>query len=1057
MIHASTIESTFSKPEILSKFETIIENNDNYTVFCQGNKPLKWTTPEVAGNKKTWTTIFTKSENPISPNYQYGSRLHIINMTYPFVGFYYCHHEDVDKNDYESTSVYLYVNGELNDKNERTKITFIFFIPDNDHFSILDGELETVVVTQFQEAIIPCRPTSPDVHVTLYLITGEPVHLDTFNDLETLYRYERLYGFFTNDTKEKEKEYMFECLFSKNGVNQTVLILMTVEIPISHLAKPSLRDRSGGHTVVGDTLFLDCEIKTTNSISFHWTTPSGPIDRFRMNTTDQNKTLSGNIFQTLLIYNTTMEDKGKYICNITDAQDHSSYADLEVKIYDENEYFLNISETSNIYSIVASAGEEYVQWSIDVQGHPIPMVTWLNHMNETIPLGNSTKYVAKFSRSTNEASLKIKNIAINDLGYYTILASNKKTEKMLSLFLNVTDSPSVHIESRPFHLINRPSTIKCFAYANPKPEFKWEYKPCQTCNFIPVNATVLKTKSFEFISQVTINASQSGSIKCSASNYKGYDEAISGIFVSDIKNGFDIFGLESTVDLDEEKMVAVVARGETITVTCGASIYNYSGIEWLRNEQTLTEGDRYKISKSYTEFSNKINLEIPQANFSDNGLYVCRVIGQDGEYLYKNISFYISDPIPPRIRQTNMKDELEINIPEKMIILCEASGIPKPTVTWYKNGALFEPSEPKRIKVYSNNEKILFSSTHAGDEGTYKCVIRNKMGVAYKQQTVKFKIENINPELGIDDQAELLPYNKKWEFPIEDLKLDNYIDQVDPKTGKIDYMIGQELFDRSYSVSSDRSNAQSPSLKYAALTFSNSSNQPVLPPPNSMGDYRENTHTGASGATEITTISPDDGHYIDLNDPYLVMNTQRIESGESDYLAMLSPPTFEVLSSPHYVNENVCQEPLEDSGYLSMKPNTVFSPRLEDGQVFDFNISNRKHLNSEDGNGHELLPMLRQPSESDGETPLPTPITPNSFSNPTYHIPPRILEETRDCANNNTDIVKSVDNYVNMPQNKTIVKEKGNPSNNPFVNVNSDKGGHNYVNSNSRDWESVQV
>lgn len=31
--------------------------------------------------------------------------------------------------------------------------------------------------------------------------------------------------------------------------------------------------------------------------------------------------------------------------------------------------------------------------------------------------------------------------------------------------------------------------------------------------------------------------------------------------------------------------------------------------------------------------------------------------------------------------------------------------------------------------------------------------------------------EHINPELGIDDQAELLPYDKKWEFPIAHLKL----------------------------------------------------------------------------------------------------------------------------------------------------------------------------------------------------------------------------------------------------------------------------------------------
>ncbi|KRT84063.1 hypothetical protein AMK59_1600 [Oryctes borbonicus] len=39
--------------------------------------------------------------------------------------------------------------------------------------------------------------------------------------------------------------------------------------------------------------------------------------------------------------------------------------------------------------------------------------------------------------------------------------------------------------------------------------------------------------------------------------------------------------------------------------------------------------------------------------------------------------------------------------------------------------------------------------------------------------------------------------------------------------------------------------------------------------------------------------------YIDLNDPYLVMNKERIQGGQNDYLQMVSPPDFETLSSPN--------------------------------------------------------------------------------------------------------------------------------------------------------------
>lgn len=42
------------------------------------------------------------------------------------------------------------------------------------------------------------------------------------------------------------------------------------------------------------------------------------------------------------------------------------------------------------------------------------------------------------------------------------------------------------------------------------------------------------------------------------------------------------------------------------------------------------------------------------------------------------------------------------------------------------------------------------------------------MGLAHFE---KGAIENFNPELGIDDQADLLPYDRKWEYPRENLKL----------------------------------------------------------------------------------------------------------------------------------------------------------------------------------------------------------------------------------------------------------------------------------------------
>lgn len=49
--------------------------------------------------------------------------------------------------------------------------------------------------------------------------------------------------------------------------------------------------------------------------------------------------------------------------------------------------------------------------------------------------------------------------------------------------------------------------------------------------------------------------------------------------------------------------------------------------------------------------------------------------------------------------------------------------------------------------------------------------LRRKLRLAGLENFEKGAIDSLNPDLPVDDQAELLPYDKKWEFPKESLKL----------------------------------------------------------------------------------------------------------------------------------------------------------------------------------------------------------------------------------------------------------------------------------------------
>lgn len=77
------------------------------------------------------------------------------------------------------------------------------------------------------------------------------------------------------------------------------------------------------------------------------------------------------------------------------------------------------------------------------------------------------------------------------------------------------------------------------------------------------------------------------------------------------------------------------------------------------------------------------------------------------------------------------------------------------------------------------------------------------------------------------------------------------------------------------------------------------------------------------------------------------MNVEGMD--KNDYLAMLSPPSFDVLSTPapRYVNTEVFNSPLEEigEGYLSMGSGEVFSPRSQDDDVFTFRSERGKEPN----------------------------------------------------------------------------------------------------------------
>ncbi|XP_055298878.1 vascular endothelial growth factor receptor 1-like isoform X19 [Sitodiplosis mosellana] len=527
------------------------------------------------------------------------------------------------------------------------------------------------------------------------------------------------------------------------------------------------------------------------------------------------------------------KDAGFYKCMVEDSSlNRNSDLINVIKILDPDESFIDINEPTGKYKAEVASTKKEVQWIAKYAGHPIPEIVWRDTRGNEIPWSLSEDKNRKYEaiKDGKSTTLKIRQPKIGDSGFYILRGDNGQKQEERKFQLLVKEKPQLSMEdvsAKP----GENAVMKCNIYGYPASSVTWSFIPCSKPEFdsnscdeskkIKYNETMavqtLQTHLFNQTSTFTFIPESTGIVICKAKNTEGKTNATAKVIINDLNEELSVWSPNTLP----------ISIGDDVSVVCGASDHKYSQeLMWYKDNVPVVNSDNVEVISEETKFSHRREIRWKSIDGSASGQYECRANVIGGTVESKMFELDVVQPQKPEI-DPNFKSGGVSKKPvgEPIKLKCQFRGIPTPQLTWYKNGNEIRPDvDDKHITLDDNGTVLHLHYTKAEDEGKYKCVAINRIGSTSHETTLKMtglptvsvafivsviavilvlaictiylcirirrerrlfrelkaaglanfeegNPESINPDLALDEQADLLPYDKKYEFPREKIKL----------------------------------------------------------------------------------------------------------------------------------------------------------------------------------------------------------------------------------------------------------------------------------------------
>uniref|UniRef100_A0A8L0DU89 Contactin-5 n=1 Tax=Oncorhynchus mykiss TaxID=8022 RepID=A0A8L0DU89_ONCMY len=359
--------------------------------------------------------------------------------------------------------------------------------------------------------------------------------------------------------------------------------------------------------------------------------------------------------------------------------------------------------------------EKKVMMSCEARGNPAPAYSWFIN-------GTEVDIEAVYRYSLIDGNLIITNASETaDYGRYQCKAENSYgTVLSRDALLQFTYLGSFSGRTRGGVSVREGQGVVLMCTPPPhSPEIIYTWVFNEFPSFVAED-------SRRFISQVTgnlyvskVQPSDVGSYICLVKNTVTNARVLSPPTPLTLRTDGTMGEYEPKIEVHFPQSV-LAARGVTVSLECFALGNPVPTITWRKMNGNIPKKARLRKSQAV--------LEIPNVQLEDTGTYECKAENPRGGTAFKgHIQIYT---FPQWISTIN---DSQLDSGDQLHWECKATGIPRPTYRWLRNGELITPQS--RVEVV--NGELIIQKVQQADSGMYQCVAENKYGAIYCSAELK--------------------------------------------------------------------------------------------------------------------------------------------------------------------------------------------------------------------------------------------------------------------------------------------------------------------------------